>query len=314
LLQGWDGGFSLVYSVEDQVSEGTLVVIVWDEGTGETIWQRTYNFVPRQGQVVLDGFVLPNYITLVGFQVTWGGSGVIFTRFDVFVVLDAPKMPMDAAWVSVLRISCQWARGENSPDGAANMLTQRLWENGEYNGGYIAFTRYVCDGSGNISPNATEYFYLREFIANGLVGQCNDFADFLVCLITSVGAFQAAAQRTHPLGSGAFHTKVIDPAGSMPPQDVNWQYHQFCIYGTDVWDGCLAFVSGSPQGVPKKLSRDTVYYNGLVTYYLFGQWQPSPHSGFIPTVYALSLPQWCSSSNPNAPCGGAGYGPNCPSP
>jgi hypothetical protein len=82
---------------------------------------------------------------------------------EIFVVLDEPKAPMDPAWVSVLRISCQWARGETTPDGAANMLTQRLWENGEYNGGYTAYTRYVCDGQGNCPSDASEYFYLKKF-------------------------------------------------------------------------------------------------------------------------------------------------------
>ena len=60
-----------------------------------TIWLRTYDLVPRRGQVVLEGFVLPSYITSVGFLVTWSGWGVIFSRFNVFVVLDAPKRPMD---------------------------------------------------------------------------------------------------------------------------------------------------------------------------------------------------------------------------
>jgi hypothetical protein len=233
---------------------------------------------------------------------------------EIFVVLDEPKAPMDPAWVSVLRISCQWARGETTPDGAANMLTQRLWENGEYNGGYTAYTRYVCDGQGNCPSDASEYFYLKKFIESGFQGQCNDFADFLVCLINSIGAFQSLSQRTHPLGSGAFRTQVIDPAGSLQPDSVDWSYHQFCIHGNDVWDGCLAFVTGSPAGPPKKLSRDTIYYDGLVAYYIFGAWNPSPPSGFIPGVYALELPQWCSQTNRNAPCRGTGYGPNCPSP
>jgi len=234
---------------------------------------------------------------------------------EIFTVLDKPKAPMDPAWVSVLRISCQWARGENTPDGAANMLTQRLWENGEYNGGYTAYTRYVCDGQGNCPSDASEYFYLKKFIESGFQGQCNDFADFLVCLINSIGAFQSLSQRTHPLGSGAFRTQVIDPAGSLQPDSVDWSYHQFCIHGNDVWDGCLAFVTGSPAGPPKKLSRDTIYYDGLVAYYIFGAWNPSPPSGFIPPgVYALELPQWCSQTNRNAPCRGTGYGPNCPSP
>jgi hypothetical protein len=43
------------------------------------------------------------------------------------------------------------------------MLTQRLWENGEYNGGYTAYTRYVCDGQGNCPSDASEYFYLKKF-------------------------------------------------------------------------------------------------------------------------------------------------------
>jgi hypothetical protein len=293
---------------------GGLFVVVWDEITGETVWQRYYYPVWREGVVSLDGLVLPSYITVLGFQVVWLGYGSMFTRFTVFVVLDEPKAPMNPAWVSVLRISCQWARGENTPDGAANMFTQRLWENGEYNGGYTAYTRYVCDGQGNCPSDASEYFYLKKFIESGFQGQCNDFADFLVCLINSIGAFQSLSQRTHPLGSGAFRTQVIDPAGSLQPDSVDWSYHQFCIHGNDVWDGCLAFVTGSPAGPPKKLSRDTIYYDGLVAYYIFGAWNPSPPSGFIPGVYALELPQWCSQTNRNAPCRGTGYGPNCPSP
>jgi len=74
----------------------------------------------------MDGLVLPSYITVLGFQVVWLGYGMMFTRFTVFVVLDEPKAPMDPAWVSVLRISCQWARGETTPDGAASALTQKL--------------------------------------------------------------------------------------------------------------------------------------------------------------------------------------------
>jgi len=228
---------------------------------------------------------------------------------EMFIVLDAPKAPMDPAWVNVLRISCNWARGESTPDGAANMLTEKLWLNGTYNGGYLAFTRYVCDGSGNIPSDASEYFYLKAFIDNGFVGACTDFADFLVCLITSVGAFQVAAQRTNPLGLGWwFQTEVIDPAGDLyGPRRYRWEVHQFCIYGGNVWDGCIAFVSGFPAGPPKGLPRDTTYRNGLVDYYGSGQWQPTPSGGFLPGVYASTPPQPCQGL-----CQGRGYGPNCP--
>jgi len=267
----------------------------------------------------MDGLVLPSYITVLGFQVVWLGYGMMFTRFTVFVVLDEPKALMSPAWVSVLRISCQWARGETIPDGAANTLTQRLWDEGEYNGGYLAYTRYICTSPGNIEWNIGEVFYLKAFInrynlTGKPTGQCNDFADFLVCLITSVGAFQAAAQRTHPLGLGWwFHYREIDPAGPLPPQESDWNYHQFCIYGSDVWDSCLAFVSGSPQGVPKKLARDAVYYNGLVAYYHYGQWLPTPANGFVPTVTAQDLPPSPPPGYQEPACnrGCGGGGPLC---
>ncbi|MEM2568230.1 MAG: hypothetical protein QXH20_07170 [Candidatus Bathyarchaeia archaeon] len=116
-------GFSLAYSVEDQVKFGALAVTIWDEATGNVIWQRTYNFVPKQGQVKLEGFVLPDYIALVGFQVTWSGSGSIFTRFNVFVVLDAPKTPMDPAWVNLLKYSCWWSRFTNNLEDTAQAIT-----------------------------------------------------------------------------------------------------------------------------------------------------------------------------------------------
>ena len=237
--------------------------------------------VQEQGQGVSKVFImgpLPNFIewcvlkvrVIFVHQGKQGRAAVSALHWcEIFTVLDEPKAPMNPAWVSVLRISCRWARGETTPDGAANTLTQRLWDEGEYNGGRLAYTRYICTSPGSRDWNIGEVFYLKAFInqnnLNGLppgkpTGQCNDFADFLVCLITSVGAFNAVAQRTHPLGLGWwFHYREIDPAGPLPPQEGDWNYHQFCVYGSDVWDGCLAFVAGSPQGVPKKLARDTVY-------------------------------------------------------
>ena len=250
---------------------------------------------------------------MVGFQVVWLGSATMFTRFNVFVVLDEPKAPMNPAWVSVLRISCQWARGENTPDGAANVLTQRLWENGIYDPQRQWYTRNETDSG--------ETFYLKAFLdgvlGQPLTGQCNDFADFLVCLITSVGAYEAKAQRTYSLtivyggyddpdGSGwRFQTYEVDPApqsGGLPNQEFEFTYHQFTIVGSGVRDGTVKFASGIALG----WERDTTYKLALVKWFREWQnhvivrtigpndpgnpWNPTPATGFVPVVTAADLP------------------------
>jgi hypothetical protein len=275
----------------------------------------------REGVVSLDGLVLPSYITVLGFQVVWLGYGSMFTRFTVFVVLDEPKAPMNPAWVSVLRISCQWARGESTVEGAARKLTMELHRNGNYNGGELAYTRYPSD------PDTGEYFYLWAYLEDDLGrgrywGQCNDFADFLTCLITSVGT-PRSVQRTHPLvtirritdlpnGNPGyllvFETNPLDAAPTGPSSwdgQSSWAYHQFCLdwANNEVWDGSIAFILDSfVFGLP----REPDYRNHLVLRYIFLDlmtrqevriddpsffWQPTPSpSGFIPGVYASALP------------------------
>jgi len=223
---------------------------------------------------------------------------------------------MGKPWWNLLQYA-YWAKGESTSDGVANAFAQKLWEKGTYNGGNLAYTRYICNSQGHINYDSGEVFYLKAFLSNDQVpwGQCNDFADFLTCLYTAVGVFPAFAQRTHPLTLGySFHTQTIDPAGSPPAQAVNWNYHQFCLYNSNVWDGSLSFVSGSPPGVPKKLARDTTYKNGLVAYYYSGQWQPTPTNGFVPTLTTANLPPAPPPGYQEPGCnrGCGGNGPNCP--
>jgi hypothetical protein len=240
---------------------------------------------------------------------------------EIFTVLDEPKAPMNPAWVSVLRISCQWARGESTVEGAARKLTMELHRNGNYNGGELAYTRYPSD------PDTGEYFYLRAYLEDDLGrgrywGQCNDFADFLTCLITSVGT-PRSVQRTHPLvtirritdlpnGNPGyllvFETNPLDAAPTGPSSwdgQSSWAYHQFCLdwANNEVWDGSIAFILDSfVFGLP----REPDYRNHLVLRYIFLDlmtrqevriddpsffWQPTPSpSGFIPGVYASALP------------------------
>jgi len=237
-------GFSLAYSVEDQVKWGTLVVVIWDQATGDTIWQRTYNFVPRQGQVVLEGFVLPNYITLVGFQVTWSGSGVIFTRFNVFVVLDAPKAPMDPAWVSLLRYSCWWGRGTSNLDDAAQAITfgvffHKISDPPRPGFGYTTKTSWT-----NVRTNPPTLKLKAIFdewdAGRTVYGNCLDISCFTMVALCSVGMDFSTRQLTGTLLSppdpdaGNFRTNPLCPIGSDPTVDVTyspwaWLWHQVCV-------------------------------------------------------------------------------------
>lgn len=78
-------------------------------------------------------------------------------------------------------------------ENASNKLTMELHRNWNYNGGVLAYTRNLID------PDTGEIFFLRAFLNDpNRLGQCNDFADFLVCLMTSLG-IPRSAQRTHSL-------------------------------------------------------------------------------------------------------------------
>ncbi len=230
-----------------------------------------------------------------------GPGGAAAYESDVFVVLDQPQAPMDPAWVSVLQVSCKWERTSVSSLGASTVLTVTLHGLGEYNGGYPGYTRYV-EGS----EDDGECFFLKAFIdrPNFPWGQCNDFADFLDCLITSVGAYAATAQRTNPLGLGWwFRTNLINPAGPLPPVRTDWNYHQFVLTpfsGPRVWDGCVYFEPPTtPVGWPLGWPIDTYYGGaldvGLVEKYEVGQWQPTPTAGFVPELHTetgLQIPAW----------------------
>lgn len=268
-------GFWLDYKVKNALFPSPLTVIVTD-GAGQLYWSNIY-YVPPEGLVELTGLAMPGYIDKLTFTVQWAHwqPAVIF---PVYVVLEKPKAPMDPAWVSVLDISCVWARGESTADGAANKLIDELYNQGTYNGGYHAYTSNETDNG--------EIFHLRSFLADSRFpwGQCNDFADFLVCLITSVGAYAMKAQRTNPLAGPGFYFNPLVPAGGNPPPSNYWNYHQFALFNSSVWDGCISIIS---FGIPKGWARDTEYRPRLVDHYdPPGYWNPTPLGGFMPTVTA----------------------------
>ncbi|GIV18479.1 MAG: hypothetical protein KatS3mg023_0230 [Armatimonadota bacterium] len=173
-------------------------------------------------------------------------------------MLDAPKAPMNPAWVSVLRYSCRWASQAQDAPTAARKVTHALHLWGAYQAGIWFASNY---------DDTSETFYVRQCLErlelDGTVGQCNDFADLLLCLQTSLGLSDRAVQRTHPLSATVrvkrlpnghdgvlddftTHTLDVAPWGASPPYDgtAQWAYHQFVIETRTalVWDSCLQFL------------------------------------------------------------------------
>jgi hypothetical protein len=316
-LIGWKVSYARLRSLVD----GTVNFTVNDPGVSNLK-------MPGQPYPLPD---VPSYVDHAQLEVSyvicyWGSWGPTYYltpiySSEVFVVLDAPKAPMSPAWVNVLRLSCDWASRAADEATAARKVTNALHLWGEYQEGEW-FTRHRTD--------SFELFYLRmclaEFMSSFIVGQCNDFADLLLCLQTSLGLSNRAVQRTHSLSQRTrpiddeewtllyFRTKPLDVAhwGSSHYDGVSfWTYHQFCIERTSgrVWDSCIQFHPSyriAVTGMP----REPDYRDYLVEAYIFGIvdavtgiildvreytqpdffWRPTPSGGFIPGLTAESIP------------------------
>jgi len=304
-----------------------LQVVLSRAGTGEVIWQHPYsgsNWLAPDAVYPLRA--LPDHVEYAtlwseGLLLVWTGFwplpvgvmpySTVNTPSEVFVVLDAPKAPMSPAWVNVLRKSCVWARETTTPGRAAELLTMALWQNGRYDPEHrIPNTQFYTSNEGDSGEN----FHLRSFLEDAYFprGQCNDFADFLLCLVTSVGAYEMKAQRTYSFnavywglrdsdrGGWNFRTLQIDPAGDEGPSTKTFTYHQYATVGSQVWDGCFAFIQNYSTVLAIGWQRDTVYRSSLIDRFLEYQnhqlvrtigagepgnpWNPTPSDGFMPAV------------------------------
>lgn len=178
---------------------------------------------------------------------------------NIYVVLDTPKAPMSPAWLTVLNYSCFWAGGEATVDGANQALTETLWASATYNGRRVYAKPF--DDSG-------ETFHLKSFLdyhSPPLFGECEDFADFLVCLSTSVGASITKAQRSNVLTGALFVYHSLKKPADLVFSTGSFVYHQFGLVSSAVWDGCLKFQTG---GIPVGWDRETTYKTALVTTYI----------------------------------------------
>jgi hypothetical protein len=216
----------------------------------------------------------------------------------LYAVLDTPSEPMTQPWVPVLDYACSWAAGAADAEGATRLLTEWTYLNCTYNTGLFADTNF------DTATNTSEEFYLLDFLngtnrpeAGVLMGQCNDFADFLVCLSNAIGAECLAAQRSadwadirnqvlHDGGWCYFWTKPLTLSHDTNAGDAKalwWQYHQWTddegVENGKVYDGCIRFGGTT---TPEAMSL-TDYVSSLLD-----NTRPSsrfgPQPGFIPTI------------------------------
>ncbi|MCH8274632.1 MAG: hypothetical protein IH851_07570 [Armatimonadetes bacterium] len=258
-----------------------------------------------------------------------GAGGSAAYESDVFVVLDQPKAPMDPAWVSVLQVSCTWGRTTDVPLAATGALALEFLKQGEYEPFGDPVTGkpwYTLTAS-----DTQETFYLKAFLdrtktgkAGPLTGMCNDFADFLVCAVTSVGAYDMKAQRPYSL-TLAFRHKLQNqdppwwdfltnflikapytPTG--PQVQLTFTYHQFGIVGSLVWDPTAYYTTPAPDGFAFGMEFDQYdwrlveYFrryeisDGLLTQTQVGvddpgnPWVGSPPGGFLPILTTADPP------------------------
>lgn len=278
-----------------------------------------YDFGPLVEWVEYASLELAVYVV---YESGWGEDGYHGFVDEMFIVLDEPKSPMNPAWVSVLRISCRWARGETTPDGAARKLTEMTHKNTTYDAEALLFCYPPL-------PDQGEYFFLKLFMEDPqrkMRGQCNEIADFLCCLMTSVG-IRASVQRTNrrpfPIEKAFWTNRLLVKEGELPTYRFHhWHYHQYVLFNYSpqfVYDGTVRFhplvvhlyyphqapdygyVVGWVRGeVPTDgdwARVETTYRRFLVSPYIPLSdppqtyailWEPTPEpSGFIPGVYAL---------------------------
>lgn len=160
----------------------------------------------------------------------------------MYATLDAPKAPMSPPWADVLDDGCRWAAGAADAVTATRKLTDGEYTHLTYNGGVTAHT--------NTTDDSTEEFFLLDFM-NGTVspnrpayqGQCNDFADYLVCLSTAVGSVDLSSQRScqwAALGNPRIYVNPITKSPSTgAATKTSFAYHQFTA--SNIYDGCIRF-------------------------------------------------------------------------
>ena len=207
---------------------------------------------------------------------------------NLYSLLNTPTAPMSSPWIGVLNYACQYGAGASDPIVATTALTKGLYDHGHYNGGYNLYTDGGKNSSGGLIgiKDGYEAFHIQNFMDANLNGQCDDFADFLVCMSNAVGALPLQAQRSVNVAEmnagSSFTTKNItwSPIQSTTAigTPVSWSYHQWTT--SNIYDGCLR-LNGTISPLNMALSG---YFNALVATTVHSpqsqDWDPQP--AFLP--------------------------------
>jgi hypothetical protein len=205
----------------------------------------------------------------------------------LYAVLAAPEAPMTQPWVGVLEDACTWAKGTADAVSATTAVTKGLYSNGHYDPAN-APTYVTID-----TATLVEEFKLQSFLAGvpptypAPSGQCNDFADFLVCLSNSLGAMPLKSQRQN----NPFATKPVTYAPSTTSATGrSFLYHIWTTDGTSatvnghISDGALRFDGVTPISNLTGPLSGTSYYNSLVLTPPSAGWTDDLRVPYIPEI------------------------------
>jgi hypothetical protein len=260
-LLGWKVGYARLRSLVDD----TVYFTVNDPGVG--------NLKPPGQPYPLPD--LPAHLDHAQLDVAyviyyWGAWGPTYYltpiySSEVFIVLDAPKAPMNPAWVSMLRESCRWASKKINLFDAARAVTFGVFYRKP--GFYYpddSDSRWVPDGSFRLKALLDKWTAMEW-----TRGNCVDVSFFTMIALCSLGMDFSArrlvtasllppspgcGRESHPenpwhcsnSSSLHFHTNMVCPIGSDPtPGDdpsepippypdytykwYSWAWHQVCV-------------------------------------------------------------------------------------
>jgi hypothetical protein len=219
------------------------------------------------------------------------------TRHRIYVVLDMPTAPwsqlpftsanVQLPWTEALDHACDWARGANSKDRVARMITENVYALGP------AVVTYDCPGGG-----ASHYSFsgfdcsafldrLRGGAGNGIYVNCSDCATILSTFANLLGCDLWQSRMGYSFGLNpilAIGSNIWQTAcgwGGFFYHEVAWA--DACTATDDVWDGCLE-LNGSPNPtgppflplLPCDLEFGNEYVNRLASPAGIANCQPRP--------------------------------------
>jgi hypothetical protein len=158
---------------------------------------------------------------------------------DVYVVLTNPQAPTTTAWANILKFSTTAARGANDEHTAKQMLVWKMWQQFSYDPSQVYYT---------VTTGSSETFKARRYFTTK-VGQCNDFADGLVCAGSVLGIYWLPMRSFENVESNSklrIKTNMLHPAGGTP-YDTVFRYHQFVVQGEVSYYDAAVRVSPGPS-------------------------------------------------------------------